>query len=133
MKNQNKKIKKTVIITGYQCNNNCQFCLNANKRSLVSKTTRQIMKEMALVRKRGYTYLELIGGESTIRPDIIALIKFAHQLKFENVAMATNGRLFAYQEFAKKIIQAGLTDLIFSIHGHNTKLHDFLTQSKGSF
>lgn len=133
MKKQDKKIKKTVIITGYQCNNNCQFCLNANKRNLVNKTTRQIVEEIALVRKKGFTYLEFIGGEPTIRADITDLIKFARQLKFKNIVMATNGRLFAYKEFARKIIQAGLTDLIFSIHGHQAESHDFLTQSKGSF
>lgn len=133
MKSQSKKIKKTVIIVGYQCNNNCQFCLNANKRNLVSKATKQIMQEMVLVRRKGFTYLELIGGEPTIRPDIIELIKFARRLKFKNVVMATNGRFFAYREFAEKIIKAGLTDLIFSIHGHNSKLHDSLTRSKGSF
>jgi len=133
MTNQSKKIKKSVIIIGYQCNNNCRFCLNANKRNLFDKTTRQIMEEMTLVRQKRFTYLELIGGEPTIRPDIIDLIKFARQLKFKNIVIATNGRLFAYKEFAKKIIQAGLTDIIFSIHGHNSELHDFLTQSKGSF
>jgi len=88
---------------------------------------------MALVKEGGCTYLELIGGEPTIRPDIVDLIKFAHQLNFKNVVMATNGRLFSYKKFAEKIIKAGLTDLIFSIHGHNSKLHDSLTRSKGSF
>lgn len=133
MKKEGKKIKKTVIILGYQCNNSCQFCLNSNKRDLINKNTKRIMREMALVKKGGYTYLELIGGEPTIRPDIVDLIKFARQLKFKNVVMATNGRLFAYKEFAKKIIKAGLTDLIFSIHGHNSELHDSLTRSEGSF
>jgi len=130
---QNKKIKKAVIILGYQCNNNCCFCINADKRNLVNKTTEQIMQEMVLMRKRGFTYLELIGGEPTIRSDIVKLIEVAHQLKFENIVMATNGRLLAYKKLAEKIIKAGLTDLIFSIHGHNAKLHDSLTRSPGSF
>ena len=133
MKSQNKKIKKTVIITGYQCNNNCRFCLNVNKRNLNNKNTEQVKQEMLLARKQNSDYLELIGGEPSIRSDIIDLIQFAHKLKFNNVVMATNGRLFSYKKFAAKIIKAGLTDLIFSIHGHNAELHDFLTQSKGSF
>jgi len=41
--------------------------------------------------------------------------------------------MISYPEYAQKIIQAGLTDIIFSIHGHNSKVHDYLTQSKGSF
>ncbi|MBL7154924.1 MAG: radical SAM protein [Candidatus Portnoybacteria bacterium] len=130
---ENNKIKKTVIIIGYQCNNRCQFCNDANKRELPNKTTRQIKKEMIEAKNRGTTYLELIGGETTIRPDAVELVKFAKDLGFKTINMATNGRMFSYLEFTKKIIKAGLTDIIFSIHGHNSKIHDYLTQSPGSF
>ena len=127
------KIKKTVIITGYKCNNKCKFCLDEDKRNLPDKTTQQIMQEMINSKQRGTTYLELIGGESTIRNDIVRLIGFAKKLGFDTIAMATNGRMFSYENFAKNIVEAGLTDLIFSIHGHNAQLHDSLTRSKGSF
>lgn len=127
------KIKKTVIIVGYRCNNNCRFCIDADKRELLNKSTRQIEQEMVQARQRGATYLELIGGEMTIRSDIFHLVNFAHNLGFETINMATNGRMFSYPEFVKKIIKAGLTDIIFSIHGHKAEIHDYLTQSKGSF
>ncbi|PIS33406.1 MAG: hypothetical protein COT38_05495 [Candidatus Omnitrophica bacterium CG08_land_8_20_14_0_20_41_16] len=127
------KINKTVIITGYHCNNRCQFCIAADKRQLHNKTTEEIVAEMIDARKRNRTYLELIGGELTVRQDAIYLIKFAKKLGFEFIAMATNGRMLSYKDFAKKLIGAGITDLIFSIHGHNAKLHDALTQSPGSF
>ena len=127
------KIKKTVIIVGYRCNNQCQFCNDANKRELRNKTTEEIQQEMIDAKKRGTTYIELIGGETTIRPDAAELIKFAKNLDFETINMATNGRMFSYLKFTKKIIKAGLTDIVFSIHGHNAKIHDYLTQSPGSF
>jgi len=127
------KIKKTVIIVGYRCNNQCQFCNDANKRELRNKTTEEIQQEMIEAKKRGTTYIELIGGETTIRPDAAELIKFAKNLDFETINMATNGRMFSYLKFTKKIIKAGLTDIVFSIHGHNAKIHDYLTQSPGSF
>lgn len=118
---------------GYECNNACSFCINSYKRDLKSKSTAEIMQEMAVARKKGNTYLELIGGEPTIRPDILDIISFGKKLKFKYIVMATNGRLFSYPDFAKKIVQAGLTDLIFSIHGDNAKLHDSLTRARGSF
>jgi len=130
---ENHKIKKTVIIVGYQCNNRCQFCNDANKRELPNKTTEQIKKEMIEAKKRGTTYLELIGGETTIRPDVLELISFAKKLGFQTIAMSTNGRMYSYLEFTKKMIKAGLTDIVFSIHGHQAKIHDYLTQSPGSF
>ena len=130
---ENNKIKKTVIIIGYQCNNQCQFCIDANKRELINKTTAQIKEEMIKARERQRTYLELIGGETTIRPDIFELISFAKNLGFQTITMSTNGRMYSYPEFTEKMIKAGLTDIIFSIHSHRAKLHDCLTQSPGSF
>lgn len=125
-------IKKTVIITGYRCNNKCKFCISSNKRNLPVKTTQRIISEMYDARRRGRTYLEFIGGEQTIRKDCINLISIAKRIGFKHIAMATNGRLFAYREYTKKIIKAGITSVIFSIHGHNERLHDALTQVSGS-
>lgn len=126
-------IKKTVIITGYNCNNKCKFCIDDDKRHLREKTTEEIIAEMIEAKIRKRSYLEIIGGEQTIRPDILYLVKTAKKLKFKTIAMATNGRMLAYTDFAEKLIQAGLTSIIFSIHGHNGKLHDSITRVNGSF
>ncbi|GAI13770.1 unnamed protein product, partial [marine sediment metagenome] len=126
-------IKKTVIITGYQCNNRCRFCMEANKRDIPNISFSEIKKQMVDARQRGAEYLEMIGGEVTIRPDILEIISFAKNLGFETIMMATNGRMYSYKDFTRKIFQAGLNSLIFSIHGHNAKLHDYLTQAPGSF
>lgn len=127
------QIKKTVIITGYKCNNRCRFCIQVNKREMPIRTTREIEREIFEARKRGREYLELIGGEMTIRPDIVELITFAKGLGFSTIMMATNGRMFSYPELTRAILKAGLNSLVFSIHGHTPKLHDWLTQVPGSF
>ncbi len=127
------KIKKTVIFGGYKCNNKCIFCINWDKRDIPGGDTLQIKKEMTGAKARGSTYLEIIGGEPTIRPDIVELISFAKKLGFKTIMMSTNGRLYSYKEFAKKILQAGLNSIVFSIHGHTARLHDSLTQVPGSF
>ncbi len=128
------KIKKTVIIAGYACNNNCIFCIHGDKRSqIVDKTNLQIKKEINEARNRGSTYLEIIGGEASTRLDILDLIKFAKKIGFSTIMMATNGRMYSYEEFTRKALQAGLNSLVFSIHGHNSELHDALTQAPGSF
>jgi len=127
------KIKRVVIIAGYKCNCRCLFCLNSHKRGIPDKTTQEIKEEMIESKKRGAKYLELNGGEMTIRPDIIDLVKFARNLNFSVITIPTNGLMFSYKTFTKKIIEAGLNSIIFSIHGHNAKLHDYLTRVPGSF
>ena len=128
-----KIIKKTVIFAGYECNNQCVFCINSEKRHLFSRTTKEIKNEIVSAKKRGATYIEFIGGEFTIRSDFLQLIKFAKSVGYKTINMATNGRIFSYKKIVQETINAGLTDIVFSIHGHNAQLHDSLTLAPGSF
>lgn len=125
--------KKAVIILGYRCNNRCVFCIHENRDNLLNRTTQEIVQEMERAKELGNTYLEFIGGETTIRKDILFLVKTAKQLGFETICIATNGRMLSYKKFAKELFDAGITALIFSIHGHTAELHDLLTRAEGSF
>jgi MoaA/NifB/PqqE/SkfB family radical SAM enzyme len=129
-----KKIFKTVMLVGYTCNNKCVFCNQSDRRNNFSdRDTKSILAEIVKAKKKGTKYLELIGGECTIRPDILKIVAFASKQGFKEIKMATNGRMLSYPEFAKEICKAGITELIFSIHGHNSRIHDRLTGSPGSF
>ncbi len=131
--NNEGKIYKTVIFVGYECNNHCRFCMEQDKRNLPVRTTEEVKREIVSARQRGATYLELIGGETTIRPDLPEIIRFAKRKNFQTIMIATNGRMFSYRPVAEKVIKAGLNSIVFSIHGPNAKVHDYLTQSPGSF
>ena len=129
----NKLKKKIVIFLGYQCNNNCVFCMNADKRNLKPKSKEIVFHEIYIASKEKIDILELIGGETTIRSDFLEIISFAKKLGIKEVIIATNGRMFSDKRFAENTIKAGLDSVIFSIHGHNAKIHDLLTQAQGSF
>jgi MoaA/NifB/PqqE/SkfB family radical SAM enzyme len=127
------KIKKTVIFTSYECNNNCVFCIDEDKKKIAGRTSEEIKNEIKAARERGANYLELIGGEVTIRKDAKELISWARDLGFTTISLTTNGRMFSYFEYAKELVEAGLTDIVFSIHGYNEESHDNLTRVPGSF
>ena len=128
-----KKKLKIVLFTGYACNNNCAFCIDADKRGLPQKTTAELLAEVLRAAKRGADILEIIGGEATIRPDFSRVVAAAKKLGIKEVACATNGRVFADPIAAKKIVAAGIDSLIFSVHGPDAKTHDALTRATGSF
>jgi MoaA/NifB/PqqE/SkfB family radical SAM enzyme len=128
-----KKTQKLVLFTGFSCNSHCHFCIDLNKRDLPDKSTRQIVEEMVQAKAQGVEYLEMIGGETTIRGDFIPLVKTAKRLGFKDIVVVTNGRMFSHPQFANDTVRAGVTDLVFSVHGHNAKLHDDLTYAQGSF
>ncbi|MDD4931122.1 MAG: radical SAM protein [Candidatus Colwellbacteria bacterium] len=126
-------IKKTVVFAGYRCNNNCRFCMEADKRDLPVRGTAVIKGELKSARERGSDYIEIIGGEAAMRSDITSIISYAKDLGFSTIMMATNGRMFSYPELTKRLIDAGLNSLVFSIHGADAETHDYLTRSPGSF
>ena len=128
-----KKKLKIVLFTGYACNNNCAFCIDADKRGLPQKTTGELLAEVLRAAKKGADILEIIGGEATIRPDFSSVVAAAKKLGIKEVACATNGRVFADPAAAKKIVAAGIDSLIFSVHGPDARTHDALTRSPGSF
>ena len=133
MEREHPRIEKVVIFTGYSCNSLCHFCIDLNKRDVPDKSTQAIVEEMVRARAQKVTYLEFIGGEATIRSDIIPLVRTARKLGFEDVVLVTNGRRLAYPEFSDAIIDAGLTEIVFSIHGPDAQLHDAVTAAPGSF
>ena len=113
------KTRKVVLFTGYSCNNRCGFCIDFDKREIPDQTTRTLVAEIARVKAAGADYLELIGGEASIRSDFLSLVRAARSVGFKEIVTATNGRRFAYPEFAREAVESGLTAIIFSIHGHD--------------
>ncbi len=124
--------KKLDLKVGYTCNNNCRFCVVADKRKFGDLTTEELKKQMEEGRK---TCEDIVftGGEATIRKDIIELVRYAKKLKFDVIQIQTNGRMFCSKKFCEKIIKAGANEFSPALHGHIAELHDYLTRAKGSF
>ncbi|MCX6802454.1 MAG: radical SAM protein [Candidatus Diapherotrites archaeon] len=125
--------KKTSILLGYECNNNCRFCYCGSKRDLQPMTTAEAKKQIELGRKRGSKFVDFLGGEPTIRKDIFELLRHAKKTGYETISVTTNGRMLSKPAFAREAVNAGLNSAVFSIHGHTAELHDYLTRCKGSF
>ena len=126
-------IKRVAIFAGYKCNNDCRFCVVADKRSFPDKTTEEIKAEIEEAFSNGAKELVLTGGECTLRADIFELVSYARKRGYLNIQLQTNGRAFSSMDFCKKMLLAGLREVGPSLHGHTAELHDFLTRRKGSF
>ena len=129
------------FLLGYLCNSNCKFCVQGH-RPRFNRTFEEIKKDMIKARKRGATDSAFCGGEPTIRKDFFDILFTIKKLGFKTMMMATNGRMFAYKEFAKKFVDhllppneknGSANSIVFSIHGHKPEIHDFLTGVHGAF
>jgi len=89
--NKGKTDREAKIILGFNCNNNCFFCYEKSKRHLLPKNTEEIIKEIVVARGKGFDKISFIGGEPTLRQDLLDLINYAKNLEFSQIMITTNG------------------------------------------
>lgn len=83
------------------------------------------------MKRRGFTHVTFSGGEPTLHPQFIQALEAAKALGYRT-QVVTNGSALAIARLRKKALPL-LDELCLSIHGHNAKLHDGLTQNPRSF
>ncbi len=124
--------KRVDIKTGFSCNNNCRFCVQADNKCKGNRSFEDIKKDLEDSRQRCNDVV-FTGGEVTIREDFFDIIKLAKNLGYESIQIQTNGRMFASLDFCKKAIEARANEFAIALHGCCSEQHDFLTRAKGSF
>jgi MoaA/NifB/PqqE/SkfB family radical SAM enzyme len=129
--------KLLTIETGFSCNSRCQYCTQLDYRALgqverLDLSGDEIRERIAWAARNGYDQLGFSGGEPTIRPDFLELVRYARDLDFERIGVTTNGRMFAYPRFAEQALQAGLDAFTFSLHGATPEVHDRIAAAPGA-
>ncbi len=115
------------------CNNNCIFCLDKEAQNGSVINYNEIKKILRVGRKKHYKRVVLSGGEPTIHPNFLEIIRYSKNIGFEHIQCISNGRMFAYPNFLNEALQSGLTEITFSFHGECASLHDKLTGVNGAF
>lgn len=128
-------MRRIDIKVGFQCNNHCKFCVQGDKRKEFPghKPLAEIKDKLKknVNRAQGVVFT---GGEPTLRMEgLLELAAYARKLGYKTIQVQTNGRLFAYMDFCRALVKAGVSEFSPALHGPNEEIHDFLTSSKGSF
>jgi len=114
--------KKLIVNVTYVCNNHCTFCAVGTRTQIDGHPTRQ-REHLAKYRRHGVKMVDFDGGEPTLNPELIPLIRYASKIGYDRINVTTNGRLCAYEKYAKDLVTSGLTTLLFSVHGPDAKSH----------
>jgi MoaA/NifB/PqqE/SkfB family radical SAM enzyme len=124
--------RKVIINLTYKCNNYCTFCAVGNRMHENGDYAfhRKTLEEY---RAKGVDLVDFDGGEPTIYPNLLNVIRYSRELGYQAINITTNGRTLAYPHIAKKILSSGLTSLLISCHGANAATHEEQVQSKGAF
>ena len=129
---------KVDINLGRQCNLKCPFCYYydsvVSNTDLATMDTEQAKRTLAKAHRLGAEEIEFTGGEPTLRKDFAELIDYCKQeIGFKLVSVISNGSVLSNKKVAQRLAQAGLDDVLISIHGHDAATHDLLTATPGSF
>lgn len=129
-------VRRNVEINiGKACNNRCVFCLDGMpKKEDRSYMDFELMKsEIRRWHEAGHRSLGFLGGEPTTYPKIIQSVAYGREVGFTRIAIATNATKLRLTHFTDRILEAGLTRITISMHGHTASLEDRLTRVPGNF
>ncbi|MBW2459211.1 MAG: radical SAM protein, partial [Deltaproteobacteria bacterium] len=116
------------------CNNRCLFCLDADTpRELVLPIAELEQEILRGRQERGASRLILSGGEPTLHPAFVELVRYGRAQGYERVQVITNGHRLADRTFFEAAVEAGLGEITFSLHGPDAATHDDLTGRPGAF
>ena len=112
------------------CNNRCSVCDTWEKGSRKGTDT-SVEHQMSLLANRRRIWYK--GGEPTLRDDFFQLISISREAGFREIGFQTNGRAFAYRDFAERAVRWGATHFEIQLYGADASSHDAITGCPGSF
>jgi molybdenum cofactor biosynthesis enzyme MoaA len=146
--------KVFTLLVEMRCNSYCVFCglrqvdeglVRARARVGLSTpatrfgdqrgryTLETAVAELRQARASGCTEVSLQGGEPTIFPEIVPLVREARAIGFDFVGIVTNARKLADPAFARDLIEAGIDGITGSLVGWNAETHDGTALAPGAF
>ena len=115
------------VVLTTRCDRDCFYCFfYAERLGYVYEPSRGQIREM-LSRLRNEkpvpcNAVQLTGGEPTIRPDLLEIIRMCREEGFDHVQLNTNGiKISQDPEFAEKLREAGVSTLYLSFDGVSPK------------
>lgn len=118
----------------YTCPERCVFCSEDHRMRAYRPypvTFGRVSRVLRTHAGRGVRHLHLTGGEPSIHPRFLDVLRLAKALGM-NTSVGTIGTLLRRADFAAEVLPH-LDEGLFSLHGPDAATHDALTRRPGSF
>lgn len=110
------------------CNQNCVFCARAGMPGLEEGVS--FAQQLDALTGEELTF---IGGEPTLVPELTDLVARAKAKGFKRIGLQTNGLKLADERYTTGLAEAGLTDVHVTLLGADSAVHDYHSNTPGSF
>jgi pyruvate-formate lyase-activating enzyme len=116
-----------------RCNEKCLFCMVADEIVQSRDLDYEAAARRIASQPQG-TQIEFFGGEPTIYPRFLDLLRVARASGYP-CSIATNMRVFHSEAYTAKVaaLDASRIYVRTSIYGHSAELHDYYTDTRGSY
>lgn len=125
-------MKKTFVPVMYDCNNHCISCPVSRRKNEENPSLQNIKKEIDEILSYS-DYIELNGGEPTLRKDLLEILKYIEKINPNEIGLLTNINAFHYEEYTKRIAKIKNLKIITTLYGPNSRIHDAITRTPDSF
>jgi His-Xaa-Ser system radical SAM maturase HxsC len=124
------------ILFTEQCNSFCLMCSQPPRQVNDFDKIHEHLRLIDLI-DPGTVELGITGGEPTLfKDDFLRLIEYCKEKLPDTVLhVLTNGRMFFYREFAKKLGEINYPDIMLGIplYSDVDSEHDYVVQARGAF
>lgn len=117
-----------VIDLTNRCNFRCPVCFAEApaKGDIYYLEMESVRRMLAALLARGPVpcrHIQFSGGEPTLHPQFLDIVRMASEMGFNHIQVATNGTLFGSGEFAERCEQAGLHTLYLQFDGMTDEVY----------
>jgi len=108
-------MQRCELILTDRCNFKCAYCRSLREEARGDLPIEQAKKVVRSWAEDGLKNIRFSGGEPTIYPHIVDIVKFAKDCEIERIAISTNGSadLSVYEE----LVDNGVNDISISLDG----------------
>lgn len=119
------------------CNNRCVFCVSGQRtaqREAFPIEAEPVIERLREGRAQGLRKVTLLGGEPTIQPGFLDVVRAAVALGFDEIVVFTNGVKTARDAFVGEVLDTGgRFTWRLSFQGATALSHERTTKKLGSF
>jgi radical SAM protein with 4Fe4S-binding SPASM domain len=116
----------------YRCQNDCPHCYVGRPRDFPEMPTDQWKRVIDRCWEIGIPHITFTGGEATLRPDLVELIRHAEQVGLVT-GLQTNGRRLKDRAYLDELLQAGLDHIQITLESHDPAIHDRMVGVAGAW
>ncbi len=123
-------VRATLRING-RCNHACPFCFI--DRAAPDLPREEVMEDLQRLADMGGRFVAFTGGEPTLVKHLPDYVARAKALGITTRELQTNAMAFDDAAFAERIVEAGITTVLVSLHANHAELSDQVTRFEGGW